>query len=228
MTPTFNEKTFKYLKLAKKNVDNKEWFLKNKANYEENVKKPFEVLVTALHKELQNELQGIPISAKSISRPLRPSNRADKGLVKSFISINLSEKKTSMFEWNPGIYIHIGDNEEEHFLGLGLYMVSSRQLSLMRTKIADDFDTLDEILSDKKFKKVWKGLLGEKMKNPPKGFPVGQPYSDIIMHKQFYIGKKLSNTDIMKKDFVKTTVKDLKLALPYFKWVRETVGVYKK
>lgn len=227
-TPRFSDKTFKYFKLAKKNKNNKEWFLKNKTNYEENVKKPFEQLVLSMQKELQKDLPRIQISTKSISRPLRPSNRAENGVVKNFIAINLAEKKTSMFEWNPGIYIHICDNEDENFLGLGLYMVSSRQMSLMRTKIAEDFETINTILSDKKFKKAWKGILGEKMKKPPKGFPINQEYSDLLMHKQFYIGQKIKNSDIVKKDFIKKAVQDLKIAMPYLNWVRNTVGTYKK
>jgi uncharacterized protein (TIGR02453 family) len=224
----FSVKTFKYLKLAQKNTNNKDWFVKNKANYEENVKKPFEALVLTLQKELQQDLPRIPISIKSISRPLRPSNRADKGLVKSFISINLAEKKTSIFEWNPGIYINIDHKEEDHVLGLGLYLVSSRQMSLVRTKISEDFETINKILSEKKFKKAWKGIQGEKMKKPPKGFPIEQDYSDLLMHKQFYVAHKLKNSDIVKKDFAKKVAKDLKAAMPFLNWIRNTVGTYKK
>lgn len=224
----FNKKTFQYLKLAHKNQNKKEWFERNKALYDENVRQPFEHLVHVLQKEIQKDLPGILVHTRSISRPLRPSNRAQNGIVKNFISLHLAEKKTSLFEWNPGVYLHIGHKPEEHFLGLGLYMVSSRQMSLMRNRIAEDYSTIDEILSDKKFKKIWKGLAGDKMKKPPKGFPVGQEYSELLMHKQFYVVRPLKDADIMKKNFAQTLAKELKVAMPFFKLVRATVGTYKR
>lgn len=224
----FNKKTIQYLKLAHKNQNKKEWFEKNKASYEENVKQPMEHLVHVLQKTIQTDLPGITVHTRSISRPLRPANRAQNGLVKNFISLHLSEKKTSLFEWNPGVYIHIGHKPEEHFLGLGLYMVSSRQMSLVRTRIAEDFSTFDEILSDKKFKKIWKGIAGDKMKKPPKGFPINQEYSDLLMHKQFYVVRPLTDADIMKKNFAETVAKELKVAMPFMKLIRATVGTYKR
>ena len=148
---TFNPNTFKYFRLAKKNTDKKEWFEKNKNLYIENVKEPFQELILKIKKDLGHKLPGITINPQGISRALRPSNRADKGIVKDFASVMLAEKRSSMFEWNPGIYIQIG-LENDRFLGAGVYMPSSRQTALWREAVLNDPYALEEILEDKNLK----------------------------------------------------------------------------
>ena len=66
------------------------------------------------------------------------------------------------------------------------------------------------------------------MKKPPKGFPINQEYSDLLMHKQFYVVRPLKDADIMKKNFAETLAKELKIAMPFMKLIRSTVGTYKR
>jgi uncharacterized protein (TIGR02453 family) len=224
---SFNPNTFKYFRLAKKNTDKKEWFEKNKTMYEENVKQPFQELILKIQKDLKSDLVGIPTNPNSISRPLRPSNRADKGLVKDFASVMFSEKRTSMFEWNPGIYIQVG-NEEDRFLGLGIYMPSSRQTTLWREAVLNDPYTLEEILEDKKFIKSWKELAGDKLVKGPKGLLVPEEFKYLVMYKQFHTAKYLSEKEMCSKNFFEKTTQHLKNGMPYLNWLRKTMGTYSR
>lgn len=224
--PKFSVKTFEYFQKAKTNKNKKEWFLKNKDLYEAHVREPFQAVILEMQKHLQKDLPRILIDPRGVTRPTRPANRASEGIVKTFCHITLWEKKTSLFEWNPGIHFQIGVEDDDNLIGVGLYMVSSRQMSLMRQAIAEDFETINELISDKKFKKIWGDLIGEKFVRYPKGFPINQPYSDLLMHKQFFVSKHFSRKDLYKPDFAKQLVKDLKVAMPFFNYIRQVVGTY--
>ncbi len=224
---TFNPNTFKYFRLAKKNTDKKEWFEKNKNLYIENVKEPFQELILKIKKDLGHKLPGITINPQGISRALRPSNRADKGIVKDFASVMLAEKRSSMFEWNPGIYIQIG-LENDRFLGAGVYMPSSRQTALWREAVLNDPYTLEEILEEKKFKKSWKELSGDKMSKGPKGLLVPDEFRYLIMYKQYHIHRDLTEKEMCSRNFFSNTVSHLESAIPYVQWLRKTMGTYKK
>lgn len=229
MKSSFSPKTFEYFKKAKANRSKKEWFIKNKELYETAVRQPFSELILEIQKNFQKDLPRISIDPRGITRPVRPANRAvEGGVIKTESYITLWEKKTSLFEWNPGIHIQFGISDEDNLIGVGLYMVSSRQMSLMRQAIAEDYETIHGILSDRKFKSAWGGLIGEKFVRYPKGFPVDQEYSDLLMHKQFFVSKHFTRKELYNKNFTKKLIKDLKVALPFFQYIRETVGTYKK
>lgn len=224
----FSAKTFKYFELARKNKNKKEWFEKNKDLYLENVREPFGDLILQIKKEMGKDLPRIIVDPQSITRPVRPKNRAVEagGFLKDHSHVTIWEKKTSLFEWNPGIHIQFGAGKEDNFVGLGLYMVSSRQLSLLRQKLVDDFEEIDSLLNDSKLKKRWGGILGDKYKRFPKGFNAEDPRTTYLWNKQFYLGQTLTRKQVLDPKFSRQVVKDLKLAMPFFSWVREAVGVY--
>lgn len=225
----FTTKTFTYFENAKKNKNNEKWFIKNKNLYLEHVREPFSHLITLLHDDLAINLPRIRVEPKLITRPLRSKNRNDKdGLIKSVSYVTFWEKKTSLFEWNPGLHIQFGASKEDNFLGIGLYMVSSRQLSRLRGGITDDYEDLHSLLQDRKLKKTWGSLLGEKYKRFPKNFDINTPSAHYLWHKQFYLGKTLLRRDVTSKNFAKNVVKDFRLAIPFFQWIRQTVGTYSR
>jgi uncharacterized protein (TIGR02453 family) len=230
MNPRFTQKTFQYFDLAHKNKNNAKWFEKNRSLYEDHVKAPMAHLVTRIRQEYQTELPRISLDPSAVTRPLRPKNRAAQGggLVKNFSHFTLWEKKTSLFEWNPGIHFQVGHKTDDNFLGLGLYMVSSRQLSLLRVATVEDFEEIDSFLEDKKLKKIWGGPLGDRYKRFPKGFNPEDPRTKYLWYKQFYLGKNFSRKEVISPKFIEKNVSDLELALPFFNWVRAKVGTYLK
>ena len=224
----FNSKTFSYFESAKRNKKNPAWFEKNKMDFDDYVKKPFEELTRLLNENFGSELPRIDFLPRKISRPVRRNPDEDGGLVRTNVTAFFSEKATSQFEWNPGIYVSIGSMPDDNVMGLGLYMVSSRQMSLLRNAIVEDFDEFDSILSSKKMKKSWGELSGEVYKRFPKGFDENSPPAKYLRHKQFFLGQDLSKTQICDKKFFDNVIRDLELALPFLRWVRSKVGVYKR
>ncbi len=229
MADKFSKKTFEYFDLANKHKNNKAWFEKNQSLYLEHVRQPFSILVQEIGRNFQKDLPRIHIEPKSICRPLRPQRKVEEdGVVKNFSHITLWEKKTSLFEWNPGIHIQFGANKDDNLIGIGLYMVSSRQLSLLRNRLVEDFDEIDALLRDNKLKKSWGTIQGEKYKRFPKGYNAEDSNTAYLWHKQFYLGQNFSRTEVLSKNFNKEIIRDLKIAIPFFKWVRQSVGTYHK
>lgn len=229
MAIKFSKKTFVYLEGAKENAFDKKWFEDNKNLYMDHVKEPFTFLVDAIDLELSDDFKDIPINSSSICRPLRPSNRAlEKGFVKDFISIDIMQKKTSLFEWNPGIHINFSADKDENFLGGGLYMVSSRQIKRMRDAFYSEHKNVDKMLSNKSFVKSWTEIKGEQYKRFPKDYDINHASAKYIMYKQFYFSKEIKRSQIIKKDFIQKTVEDLRSGAELLNWIKDTVGVYKK
>ncbi len=226
----FSKKTFQYFDAAKRNRKNKAWFEKNRANYEENVKAPFGALLEVLEFKLARHLPGISISVRKVTRPLRPEGRADAagGIVKTHSHVTLWEKKTSLFEWNPGIHIQIGAEKDDNLVGLGLYMTSSRQMRLLRENLVSDFKNIDKILTDKKLRRFWGNLDGDRFKRFPKGFDPEHPSAKYLWHKQFFLNQDLTRAQVTSRKFAQDLSRDLEVAMPFFQWVRETVGTFKK
>lgn len=229
MIQKFSKNTFEYFRLAEKNKNKQDWFEKNKALYLEHVKNPFSDLILDLNKSLSKDLPRIEINPRSITRPTwSKAQTRDKGFVKNTSYVTLWEKRTSLFEWNPGIHIQLGLSSDDCILACGLYMVSSRQMSLMRHHTFKDFDEFDAIMSNKKFKSTWGELLGEKFKRFPKGYDPDDERTKYIWHKQFYVGQTLTRSEIISKDFNKRVIRDLKLSIPFLNWIRKSVGTYKR
>lgn len=228
MASQFSKKTFEYFDLAAKNQKNENWFLKNKGLYEEHVREPFGILIQQLDLRFGDKLPKIEINPKKISRPLYAANKRTpgKGIIKTQSHATLWEKQTSMFEWNPAIYLQFGHEKDANLLGCGLYMVSSRQLKLMRKNIDERFDEFHKIMNDKKFKKVFPELLGEKYVRFPKEYDENAPSAQYLWHKQFYVGSDYTRKDVMDKNFFKRVGDEVELTLPFFKWIRGTVGTY--
>lgn len=228
MATQFNKKTFEYFDLAAKNQMNEKWFLKNKDLYEENVKEPFGILLQQLDLRLGDKIPKIDLGSKKITRPMKATNKRTpgKGFIKTESYVTLWEKQSSMFEWNPGIHIQIGHEKDSNFLGTGLYMVSSRQLKLMRRNLDERYDEFHKIMTNKKFKKVFPELLGEKYARFPKEYDLDSPAAEYLWYKQFYVGHNFTRKEVTDKNFFTRVGDELELTLPFFKWVRETVGTY--
>ena len=229
MKTLFTRKTFQYFDLAKKNKKKKEWYLKNKAFYEEAVKEPYELLIEEMNHRFSRKLPGIVMSARKISRPLRPKNKAETmGYVKAGSMFYLSEKQTSIFEWNPGIYMHLGDEKDDNVIGLGLYGPSSRQIKRLREALVKDHKKVSKILADKKFKKYWGGLAEEKYKRFPKDYSQTHAAAKYLWYKQFFLRQQFSRKDVTAKGFADHVLRSYEAGLPLLTWIREAIGIYNK
>ncbi len=223
----FTAKTFKYFDEANKNAKSETWFDENKDLYNEQVKDPFGELLNVLDARFADDLESISISPRNLSKPKRPKNKwADKGVNKDFAGFLLAQKRSSLFEWNPGIHFQLGSPRDDNHIGMGLYMVSSRQMKRLREALVNDFDSLEEIMADKRFISHWGEIVGERYKRLPAGLPEKHKALDYFFYKQFYISKSFTRTEVKKASFLGEVIDSIDAGLPLLRWIRRSVGVH--
>ena len=226
MTVKFDQRTFKYFDLAAKDGQSREWFEENEDLYLDHVRKPMLSFVTNLWAEIDDELPGIEISAKKILRPVKPVNKIVPGdnAVKNYINVNFLEKENSRFEWNPGIYFQLSSVKDDNYVIVGLDRVTSRQLKLLREGFTVDYTRINSVLTNRKFKASWGELQGERYSRFPKSYQETQRGAEYLWQKQSYVAQQFTRKEVMAPDFSQKLVKDLKIAVPFLQWVRDTVG----
>jgi uncharacterized protein (DUF2461 family) len=223
----FNTKTFKYFDDANTHMKSKTWFEKNEALYSKEVKEPFGELLSILDARFSDELDHISISPRNLSKPRRPKNKwADKGVNKDFAGFLLAQKKTSLFEWNPGIHFQLGSSKDDNHLGMGLYMVSGRQIKKLRNALLHDFTSLELIINKQSFVECWGDIVGDKYKRLPTNLPENHRAFEYFFFKQFYITRSFTRTEVKRANFPTKVIECIEAGLPLLKWIQKSVGTY--
>lgn len=229
MKPLFTRKTFRYFDVAKKNNKKKAWFEKNRQAFEVDVREPFAHLLAELDRRIGPALPRIAITPRKISRPLRSKSQAEKaGLVRASIMFYLSEKQTSMFEWNPGLFMQLGDEKIDNVIGLGLYSPSSRQIKRLRRAFVQDHATVKRILSEPKLRKYWGAPAPERYVRFPKDYSPDVPGAEYLWYKQFFLRRQFTRKEVTSKAFADTVLSSFEAGLPLLAWIRNAIGVYDK
>ncbi|RYZ97380.1 MAG: DUF2461 family protein, partial [Proteobacteria bacterium] len=227
MAENFSKLTFEYFELARKNRKNGAWFEKNKNLYLDHVKAPFANLIELLDMHVGPRLPDIAIAKRKIKRPIYSKNRPqpDGSVVRPQTSAYFAQKQNTRFEWNPGIYLEFGNEETPGMVGIGLYEPSGRQRTRLREAIVNDYDAIKGILSSRKVK-AWGGIGGERYIRFPRGYEEGSRAAPLLWHKEFFLSRKFTKAEIIKKDFIPKLVMELEAAAPFLIWIRDSVGTY--
>jgi len=211
-TPFFTKNYHQFLSNLKKN-NNRVWFNEHKQDYLDHVKKPFENFVEELLLQSRSVDDSIMITPKeAIFRIYRDVRfRKDKTPYKTNMSASISKygRKKML---HPGIFVQLGVD------GLMLASGTFRPDPSIRDKIRDyigaNSTEFKKILNEKKFKKYWGEIQGEKNKVLAKEYKQLLSKEPLIANKQFYVTAKVADPKILiSKDLDKTI-------LTYFKAVK--------
>lgn len=214
------EKTIAFLKRLKMNND-KEWFDSNKNQYLE-AKDEFEKLV-------DNLIQGTNKFDKKISSDLKAKNctfriykdvrfSKDKSPYKTNFgaSINPGGKKALFV----GYYLHVEPGNS--FLAGGVYMPEPPVLQAIRQEIDYNVEPLLKVFKSASFKKYFKGFdEDDKLKTAPKGFEKDHPHIEILKNKHFVVSCKLSDKEMLDKNFERQVLSGFKAMQPLLEYLRE-------
>lgn len=214
------EKTIAFLKKLKMN-NNKEWFDSNKNQYLE-AKDEFEKLVDSL-------IKGTNKFDKKISSDLKAKNctfriykdvrfSKDKSPYKTNFgaSINPGGKKALFV----GYYLHVEPGNS--FLAGGVYMPEPPVLQAIRQEIDYNVEPLLKVFKSASFKKYFKGFdEDDKLKTAPKGFEKDHPHIEILKNKHFVVSCKLSDKEMLDKNFERQVLSGFKAMQPLLEYLRE-------
>lgn len=193
--------------------NNRDWFLDNKKRYEK-FKTDYQNLVAEFLAEMKPldpslELLEVKNCTFRINRDIRFSK--DKTPYKNHLGIWMSSGAKGANR--AGYYIHIGKNES--FIAGGFYSPEAEDLKKVRKEIAFFYDDLEEIVSEKAFKKIYEKLdTSNSLKNAPKDYEKDHPAIEFLKLKSFTATQKFEYNEATKSDFVKKTVEKLILLKP--------------
>ncbi|HKK41172.1 MAG TPA: DUF2461 domain-containing protein [Bacteroidales bacterium] len=185
-----NKATLDFLSAVKEN-NNRDWFLQNKAFYQE-AKENFEQVVQQLIKnllEFEPILKGL--EAKTciyrINRDIRFSN--DKSPYKTHFGAFIVRGGRKNGDRFAGYYFHIEPGGS--IAAGGSYMPPSPWLAAIRERIDEEPGKLRRIIEAKEFVNYFGALDGEKLKTAPKGFTVDHPDIDLLRFKSYLVVNQL-------------------------------------
>lgn len=220
----FPKQGIDFLKKLKKN-NNRPWFQSHKDVYEESVKFPMQCLIASLSEKMSDIAPEIEFNPKkSIFRIYRDVR----------FSKNKAPYKTSIaaaFNWrgikgpieSPGLYLHIAPGEV--FIGGGVYMPASDQLKAFRKSMVDRPDEFLSVVMNRRFRKEFKTIQGEKLTKAPLGYPKDHPMIDHLKHKQFFVGKEYDDESIsLKPRFLALVVQVFTDTMPLVRWLEKAMS----
>jgi uncharacterized protein (TIGR02453 family) len=211
--------TLDFLSKLKKN-NNKEWFDKNRPNYEL-AKKNYYAFVNELIQSISKFDPSVKtLDAKQcvfrINRDIRFAN--DKTPYKTNMGADISPggKKGN----SAGYYIHLQPGGS--FLAGGMWQPPAPELHSIRQEI--DYNTAEfkKILNEKNFKKYFGKLSEEdKVKTAPKGYDKTHPEIELLKLKSFLVIHPLKDKEVLSKDFLHQCATIFKVMHPFNKFLRK-------
>jgi uncharacterized protein (TIGR02453 family) len=190
--------------------NNTEWMHANKKRYED-YKKDYHAYIASILAEmklLDPTLE--PLEVKNctfrINRDIRFSK--DKSPYKTNMGVWFTQNKNR--KNSPGYYIHF--EKGMSFIAGGVWCPEPNELKLIRKEIEFFHDDLEEIVSDKTFKKEFKELTRDEnntLKKAPKDFDPNHPAIEFLKLKSYTASQKIDDKMFIEADFSKKIAQKL-------------------
>lgn len=206
---------FNFLKRIKEN-NNREWFMAHKPEYDL-ITQENKVFFNQIYTELQqfDSLQALHVFR--IYNDVRFSK--NKAPYKTNFGAGYSRTKPFL---RGGYYIHLEPNNS--FVGGGFWSPSAEDLFRIRKEFEMDTTEINNITSNKTFKKYFKELQGEEgVKTAPKGFDKNHSAINLIKKKQFVVKRIFTDNEVFSKDFKKETISTFLAMRPFFDYMSDVL-----
>ena len=214
------ENILNFLKLLNKN-NNREWFNTNKTLYE-HAKQEFEFAVNILITKIREFDKRVDVIYPKdcmfrIYHDTRFSKNKEpyKDHFGAFIASGGRKSKYS------GYYIHI--QEENSFVGGGLYMPDNEILQKIRLDILENSDYYKQILEAENFKKYFSDIWGERLKTVPRGFPKDFKDAELLKLKSHALWHTLPAKILSSPDLLNYTVNVFRSMLDFNNYFNEII-----
>ena len=218
----FPESGLSFLRRLKRN-NNREWFQAHKSEFEESLLRPMQSLVAELRDILAPVAPSVRIDPKKsifrIYRDIRFSQ--DKSPYKTHLAASFENESVSRAE-APCFYLHIAPDEV--LTAGGIYMPSSAQLRAIRQEISADARAFVQLVEDRRIKRAFGELQGERLLRTPLGFPKDHPMLRYLQFKQLYFGRSYKVSACHKAAFVHQVADDFIQLLPFIDWLTRALG----
>lgn len=221
---TYFEPEFLHFFKALAANNDRDWFQAHKGEYEEEVKKPFEIFITDVIKKLNSLDPELTLPAKDaifrIYKDVRFSK--DKLPYKTHCAAVISKygRKNNHY---PGLYIML--SAEKLMIGGGLYQPDKDSLYDVRESIYRHPEKIKSILAAPAFKSFYGEILGEKNKILPAAFKDKAETLPILFHKQFYYMADFPADTILRDDLMALVVEAFEAGRPLKEYLTQASGI---
>jgi uncharacterized protein (TIGR02453 family) len=217
---------FRFLgELARNN--RREWFERNKARYESDVKAPALRFIgdfAAPLARISPRFRAIPSATRGslfrIHRDVRFSK--DKSPYKTHAGLHFAHEVRADVH-APGFYLHLEPGQS--FVGMGIWHPDGPTLKAVREAIAADPTGWRRALSGATLRKAGLELSGDALKTAPRGFDAAHPLIEDIKRKDFVLIAGLRDADVLAPGFPKRFVETCAAGAPFVRWLCTAVGV---
>jgi uncharacterized protein (TIGR02453 family) len=197
----FSRQTFAFLaSLADNNT--REWFAEHKQDYEDLVREPALDFISDMGNELPAIARHFSALPKKVGGSLMRVQRdtrfsRDKTPYKTNIGIQFRHEAGNDIH-APGYYVHIEPGE--CFVAAGLWHPDADALFRIREGINKNGAAWVQARDDKSFNRHF-GLVGDALRNAPRGFAKDHPLVEDLKRKDFIGLAGLSKADVIAPDF---------------------------
>jgi uncharacterized protein (TIGR02453 family) len=209
----------KFFRALAKN-QNREWFQKHKAEFEEGWNGPMKLLVAELREAIDGHYPHIDLGDAKVFRIFRDVRFSkDKSPYKTNLAGYVPTQRTGKATSSPAaMYLHIGT---EKVAAAGHYMMEPQDLARFRAAVVDDARGKELLKILAKLKK--KGFSIEshgELKRVPKGFDPAHPRADLLKYKGLIASfPKFPAGIIASPKLVSWLVKGSKDVAPLVEWL---------
>ena len=205
-----------------KNNNNRDWFNKNKSQYEE-TKAEFEKFISNLIPEIakfDKEIIGVD-AKKSVFRIYKDTRFSkDKTPYKINFGAHLIKVGSKGVHSRAGYYIHIEPNK--CFLAGGAYMPQPDWLKAIRKEIYYNSKEFRKILNNNDFKRYFE-IKGEKLSKAPQGYSPDHPEIELLKYKSLLAVHNISDKQALDNKFLSYSSKVFKTLYPFDKFLNQAM-----
>lgn len=209
---------FTFLKKIKAN-NNRDWFQKNKAEYEqsrEQISLFVDQVLDQMRKHDHIETESGKESLYRIYRDIRFSKDKTPYQTCWHGYFRRATKKL-----RGGYYFHIAPGNT--YLSGGFWGPNKDDLARIREDIDYNHKAWRKMLSNKKIVSTFGNLRGEQLKTAPNGYPKDHPAVDLLRYKQFFLRHDFTDKEVLSPDFAKTMNDTFKNLRPFFDYMSEVL-----
>ncbi len=215
----FSPALFVFLRQLKRN-NRREWFLRNKSRYEQEVRDPALSFIHAFAEPLATLnpffVADAHPSRGSLFRIYRDTRfAADKHPYKTHVGIHFSHEKGKDAH-APVFYLHL--EPENCFAAAGVWHPDNVALTKIRTAIVQEPKRWERVVQKIE-------LEGNSLSRPPRGFDPNHPFIEDLKRKDFVASVAFTEAQVCKSDFVRAYAKACRTMLPLVEFTTKALGL---
>jgi len=209
----------------------RDWFERNRAIYETEVRGPLRALVEEMDVRLARiapELTGDPKhSIFRIHRDVRFS--ADKSPYKTNAACQFYHRDAGRgagqdaMGAGAGLYFQLAHND--CFVAGGMWMPARPALERIREALAERCEGLEAVVGDKTFRRKFGRLSEEAMlKRLPRGYQPGHPAERWLRYCSFTVYRQMSTEEVLSPRLPAILERDFAALVPLVRWLNGALG----